>query len=136
MAKNLGEKNCSKHSPSTIKYGVLNEDVWRDSLTPTWTGDPAGRLKLKAFLSLFSHWVSWCTQALGSLERKKPQGATQEELESGTRVKNQVLGLDEGLMGVLGKKNTDTQDLRPIAALLIPMTSKVSSLFEPQVPHL
>lgn len=104
MAKNLGEKNCSKHSPSTIKYRVWNEDIWRDSLTPTWTGDPVGRLKLKAFLSLFSHWVSWCTQALGSLERKKPQGATQEDLESGPRVTNQVLGLDEGLVGVLGKR--------------------------------
>lgn len=39
------------------------------------------------------------------VERKKPQGVTQEELESGPRVKNQVLGLDEGPVGVLGKKN-------------------------------
>ena len=64
------------------------------------------------------------------VQRKKPQGVTREELESGPRVKNQVLGLDEELVGVLGK-NTGPQDPR-----LIPLTSKVSSLSEPQLPHL
>lgn len=121
-----------------MKYVVLGEDIWRDVVTPTWTGD-AGH-----------GWAQSCPVPLPTpgetahpgpgepgAKRKRPQGAMQRGLESGLRTRR----LAEGVASILEMKNVDSKVPNLRLALLIPATSclsssKAFSFSEPQFPHL
>ena len=92
--------------PTTMKYAVLGEDIRRDAVTPTWTGD-AGHSWAQ------SHPVPLPT--LGEtvhpgpgepgVKRKRLQGAMQRGLESGLRTRR----LAEGVASILEMKNVDSK---------------------------